>query len=355
MSDRRGIALTAVITVVIAVIIGCGTRETPGIARRISGTLLVTQPVGGILGVPLPTGREFPVRTPNDNRCPVYSISGPDSTARVAYLETCASSYRLKLGTLDGSADQEIFAREGTLEQGVMALGAGRCLALSRMGGRLAFLSQLRGRQLDEPAAFLYVGRLELWSVEEKAGGDSEITGLDAGLSWFPDGRRLAYVELVPRDQIRPSVGGTYADGSLAKWAAVPVVYILDTETRVRTFLHPGWKPVVSSDGKTVLVSDFNGRWRLVDVRSGSSIPARWPAAWGDAIALLDSEIVLYWGAPRSGIWARYTFLGSMGPKRLVSMKVAELNSVAYETVIPYIDPRKEVSFGRIASQLGRR
>ncbi len=355
-STRRTVANTKgvkylglpVLAVFAAIVdIGCGMRETPGLAKRISGTVLMTQPVGGIKALSLPTGRDFWVRAPRDTNCPIYSIAGPDVEGLAAYMETCEHSHRLKLISVTGSRDVEVFARGGDVEKGVMGLRAGRHLALSRTGEQIAFLSNLRGQQLSEPSALLYVGGLELWNAKEKRGVELGVNGLDAGLSWFPDGKRLAYVDLVPRGEVRPdSVAGDHFGEGLEKWARVPAVYILEMDKGVRYFLHLGWKPVVSSDGKTVLVSDFNGRWRSVETASGTSVRAKWARGWGDAVAVFDSELVLYWGSPREGLWARYTHLGSTGPRRMASLNVARLNTAEYETVIPYVESHARITAG---------
>src|SRR5438552_3869373 len=85
------------------------------------------------------------------------------------------------------------------------------------------------------------------------------LPALDEGLSWFPDGKRLAYVKLIPRQEAEDHFSNLGDFGSNFKeWEKVPAVHVFDTETGKKSFLHLGWHPQVSTDGKNVLVSDFD-------------------------------------------------------------------------------------------------
>jgi hypothetical protein len=172
-------------------------------------------------------------------------------------------------------------------------------------------------------------------------------------MSWFPEGRRLAHVRLVPRDQLpEPPLGleefGKY--GGMV-WDEVPAVYVLDIESGTSTFLHVGWTPIVSSDGEKVLVGGYNDQmelcWRRLTVASKRSEPIRWPGDYGDAIALPD-DVVVYWGLPTTGAPIKYTQGNSAlrGPKLMLTLKVATIDSTRFQTVVPAIDPRSLVSFG---------
>ena len=52
------------------------------------------------------------------------------------------------------------------------------------------------------PKAFLNVGKLEIWDVLRKKPLAVDTKALNEPMSWFPDGKRLAYVRLVPRNQL---------------------------------------------------------------------------------------------------------------------------------------------------------
>jgi len=152
--------------------------------------------------------------------------------------------------------------------------------------------------------------------VTKKKGGEVGVTALDEGLSWFPDGKRLAYVELIPRQEAEDHFSNLGDFGSNFKeWEKVPAVHVFDTETGKKSFLHLGWHPQISTDGKNVLVSDFDRRFRLIDVASGKSEAAELPGSMGTVIALFEGRRALYWGLPTTGEPVRYTNAGSRGPQ----------------------------------------
>jgi hypothetical protein len=77
---------------------------------------------------------------------------------------------------------------------------------------------------------------------------------------------------------------------------------------------------------------------------------AKWSGDyWQGAVALLDRDVVVYRGLPTTDVPARYTESNSpiVGPKRMISVRVAQMNSQRFRTLVPYVDPRHVVSFGR--------
>lgn len=177
-------------------------------------------------------------------------------------------------------------------------------------------------------------------------------TLLDAGLSWFPDGRRLAYTALFAREVMQPLPLEPDGFGSGNEiWPQIPVTCILDTESNLTERLHPGWQPIVSTDGKVILVSDFEYRWRLVDLATRASRPVKAPGQWGWPVALIDSRWVLYPGYPTIGTPIRVTKYNSplSGPKLMMTLKLADLETGEFQTVMPYFDTRDPICFSLTA------
>ena len=258
----------------------------------------------------------------------------------------------LKTIKLDGSGDTELFARSGDAMWAITAIGHGEIgehLALSPVGGRVAFMSGLSDAQM--PGALLHEGSIEIWDVENKTGGKTEIKGVDDGLAWFPDGKRLAYVKLV-----EPTTAWALQDksdtfaASFRKWDKVPAVFVRDVDAGTEAIVHAGWEPVVGSDGKSIFVNDNERACRQVELATGkSSIPTLRRAAFTDyLIADLGGGIVLMRALPTKGLKIKYTESNSPlgGPKEMLSLKLAKLNSDDFQTVVPYIDPRTRFSFG---------
>jgi hypothetical protein len=359
------LAVGAVLLIVLTLVLGPGSAagngkpetvdgpEATDLIKKISGHLVMDKSgekaaSWGLAAVSLPALEERTVRDAKESVY-IHSVSGPDRDGRIAFvqgqLDGDVKDRRFSLRTirLDGKEELEVFSRRGDPMWYMLAPSVGESLALAPVGGHVAFVGKPKSIHFKNQPFYLAAGPLEVWDVTKKTGGEIDVTAVESGLCWFPDGRRLAYVELLPREKVDlPDALGEFA-GDVKKWEKVPAVHILDTHTGKKTFLHVGSRPVVSPDGKTALVESL-GRWRLVDIGSGESKAAQWPGNVGP-VALVDSKLVLYWGKPTTGTRLRYGPYGH-APHLLLSLKVAEINSGKFQTAVPYIDHHRVVSFG---------
>ncbi len=320
-------------------------------------------PAGDIVALRLPGLERTVVRPrPAVNRIDmptIHSLSGPDAEGRIAYIEDHffvadekTRRHLLKTIRLDGTNDTALFSRPGDA-MWATSNGHGEIgddLALAPVGGRVAFLSGLVNTQM--PRALLHTGTVEIWDVDKKARTKASFKALE-GLAWFPDGKRLAYVKLIdPKDvpdaptTARPQVDSFAA--AFQGWRTLPAVFIRDVDAETEVFLHVGWHPVVSADGQAALLSNFEGAWRRVDVATGKSVPAAWPGMWGP-VALATQDVVLSLCLPTKGTKVQLTRHNSplVGPKEMLSLKLARVNANEFQTVVTNIDPRTHISFGR--------
>jgi hypothetical protein len=146
----------------------------------------------------------------------IHSLSGPDEEGRIAYVEDhffvandANRRHALKSVRVDGAGDTEYFSRPGDAMWALSPAGKGEIgtfVALAARGGSVALLSRLEPKQM--PEALLHVGRLEIWNLDSRAGRSTSVRALDQPMSWFPDGKRLAYSKLVPRDELAPKSPG---------------------------------------------------------------------------------------------------------------------------------------------------
>lgn len=165
------------------------------------------------------------------------------------------------------------------------------------------------------------------------------VYAIDAPMSWFPDAKRLAYVKLVRRHELPiPPIGLEYFGQYFGnQWDEVPAVYVFDFESGQSSFVHVGWVPVVSLDGRTILVGGWDANsgfsWNLFDVASRESKPVRWPDDTGNVIGVLADNVVLYRGSTAA---------------ESLAVKAAVIDSAEAQTLVPAIDRHDLLSFGRI-------
>ena len=341
--------------------------EAENLIGKLSGNI-VTNDSGDITVISLPslakhTVRKFPKS--DDGIFPtIHALSGPDREGRIAYIEDYffvkterEERHLLKTVDLDGKNDHVVFSRPGSAMWATSAAGNGEIgshVSLAPTGGLVAFISKVTDKQM--PRVLLHVGHIEIWNIDEKTGYDTKVTALDEPISWFPNGERFAYARLVAREHLPKSAEGLEHFGNYfgEAWDEIPAIYVYDVDMRKSTFFYVGWRPVVSSNGKTVLIGGWDHddyRWRRVNADTGESSSLILPGFAGDIIGTDDSGLVLYLGLPTTGSPIKYTKNNSplRGPKQMLTVKVVDRQGTVFQTVIPSIDPRSNASYGPAA------
>jgi hypothetical protein len=158
-------------------------------------------PVGGMKAISLSNLKEITIRREgNSSQGVVHSLSGPDNTGTIAYIENhmelISSKHNLKTININGANDEVIFSRSGdALWDNV----AGSFLALSPVGDFVALICNVKDCD---------IGMLEIWDIKNKKSLDVKFPAFNAPLSWFPDGTMLAYPGL--RNQNGKNTSGIF-------------------------------------------------------------------------------------------------------------------------------------------------
>ncbi len=283
----------------------------------------------------------------------IFAIAGPDRSGRIVYVENhkIEKKHLLKTTNLTGSTDLVIFERSG---DAIWDDVIGRDIALSPSGEKVAFVGKHQTLNIDSHKRLGFLidyGPLEVWLVEAKTPLKTNVHAVDRGMSWFPDNNQLAYTTLLPRSRILQEQPNQEISEKFGNWDKIPAVMILDLSEGTNHFLRVGWGPVVSLDGRSVLVSDVKKQYWLVDVKTRQSQLIEWPGDWGGPISFVGENLVLYFGLPTKGTKPQWTERNSslVGPKSMGTLKVADFKTGKFKTVLSPVDPRMQVGFGKVA------
>jgi hypothetical protein len=339
-----------------------GPEATDLVERIGKGRLVMDQPRGGIVAISLPGLEESTVRRPGEGHGTVHAVSGPDESGHIAYVVEYLQkkTYAIRVCDLDGMSDRLLLSGSGSpLWDHVV----GNQIALHASNGKLAWLKESEGVQMREPSALLRVGQLVFTNLEDGKTVETQARAIDSHnftrkFAWFPDGTRIAYVALTSRQDPAattppPPVLARDHDG----WDRLPAVWVWDLGASTSRFVHWGWTGVPTADQKAMLVcaaSDDAGlRWQRVDLSTGESELVSWPGASEGLIAALDGDLVIYWGYPTEGASQEWTELGSpLAPRwAMWSLKVAEVPTARFQTLLRNVDPRRSVDYGKLRDQ----
>jgi hypothetical protein len=343
----------------VSIIISCNTRpsiptvrgpEATSLLSSSQGYIVYPVPVGGIKAIALPSLKVITIRKEDKGYEPVHSLSGPDKNGRIAYIEYQMgdnATHSLKLNSIKSLQEETIFTRRGdALWDDVI----GNDLALSPVGGFVSFVGKLTPMQMRKPDAYLEIGSLEIFNVGTKSKLETKLIALNAGLAWFPDGKKLAYTTLIDRMEMPPIDSRCNIKSSFGnEWSKIPAVYVYDLADHSDTFLYAGWNPIVSTDAKSILVSGFENNYCLVNYETKSAVPIDWPSRYSSVIAFTSAHSILHMGLPTAGAKPKWTEHNSplVGPKPMVSIKLSDLSNGSFQTVLDFADPRLNMSYGQ--------
>ncbi|MES2296697.1 MAG: hypothetical protein V4582_06615 [Pseudomonadota bacterium] len=310
---------------------GSGSGETAALRERLHGLIVTEAPVGGIAALELPSLRRHLLRPANAGLGPTMGLSEPDSDGALAFV-SAASGWGKGYGVSvrAGEHEKQLFSGPGDplWDHAISAL------ALTRDGARLAYVvqppdSDFRFKRLRQ-------GPLRVWDVERAAARELGVNAAGERPAWLPDGRHLVYVAPAAR-----------AHQPCPCEQDETLVHMIDTVSGADTVLASGHGPIVSSDGASVLLMrGTRGDIVQLDLFTRAEHPVMRAHGLRTPIALIDSRYLIYSGAPAASAPHGTTANNSnfVGPKAMLAVKVMDLQTGQYATLIPLIDPRHSVT-----------
>lgn len=237
-------------------------NEATHLLSETQGYIIYDVPVGGISGLSIPSLKTMTIRKQDKGDEPVYALSGPDKNGFFVFLEKDVGvKHILNLSSIQNDKHEVIFTRP-------VGSGGyyGEQLALSPKGGHAAFVGYLSYKQMYDPKAYIGMGQLEIWDIFKKNKLDTKLSAIDDSLVWFPGGKKLVYSKFIHRKEIPTQDSGDKILLSFGKWIEVPAVFVYNMKDGIESFLHVGWSPIVATDGKSIIIADFEMNYYLVEL-----------------------------------------------------------------------------------------
>ncbi|MEO7714621.1 MAG: hypothetical protein ABIY70_00340 [Capsulimonas sp.] len=313
--------------------------ETPALSAGLNGIVLTDNSGNEIDATTFPSGvSHVAVARPQGI---IHAISGPDNAGLIAYLTNNVSQITLHVTSLGGSQDAVICGAGSGLSG---SSNYGGSLALSPKGGQAALIA-LSG-EVQMPEALFNTGELEIWDVARKKKQPLSPHAIDDGLAWLPDGKHLIFVDMAPNPTARD-----YQDYGLKSkaWTNLPTAYMLDTTTGKKTKIGAGLAPVVSTNGRFVILYDGEQRPRQINLKTLAAQPLTLPGLSGE-ILTQDGALIVYGGVRTTGVSPKLAYShGGVFP--LGTIKTAQINTGKFQTLLPYVDTLSPMSFGNNTPQ----
>jgi hypothetical protein len=213
---------------------------------------------------------------------------------------------------------------------------------------------RLKPRDIDGAPVAFKDGELEVWYLDEEKEAQRIAHVVDDTVGWLHDEKTIVVTRLLDHqaaEELDMKCPDRSAEcmSAYVGWASVPVVSLIDIETGSEMPMHVGEHPIVSSDGQQVLVRDVNLRWRIVDINTKHCRAVSGPGAiYPGSVALLNKDLVVYWAWPTAGRAAQYTKYDSpvVGSKQMRCIKICNLDTGGFQTLVDDVDPRSAVSVG---------
>jgi hypothetical protein len=198
-------------------------------------------------------------------------------------------------------------------------------------------------------------GELSLYDLESDSWRALAIDALDGHPVQWLDAERIVFARAVKRDDV-PAHLITLENSSdefgvvYSRASFVPLIYVRNLRTNSERAIHVGRIAIAAPSGRELIVQDDARKLRrvLIDGDSYRSTPLSAPPMMthDGVIGFASAQHVLYWSEPFAGRELQYTLSNSplVGPKKLLSLRIANIDNGEFVTAVQRIDPRSNPS-----------
>jgi hypothetical protein len=225
----------------------------------------------------------------------------------------------------------------------------GKAISVSPDGKRIALIRS--APPLKDAPSSLKQGAIELFDIENKTWRSTNADALDSRPVQWLDDQRILFSRGVRRESANAALLhiNAAADQFGSSYAQAPVVPLIvehDLNTGAERMIHVGVNVIALRGRDDIVVQDSDAKLRHVKGGNSTAIAAPPGMTHRGIVGAAGASRVLHWAAPSDTLEARYTQSNSpiVGAKRLLSLRITDLQTGEFFTVVERIDPRSRPS-----------
>jgi hypothetical protein len=269
------------------------------------------------------------------------------------YLKTDSPS-NFVLNRVNSATKQETFLAQWD-ESVALSETYGKKVSVSPDGKRIALIRN--APPMKDTKFKRKQGTLDIFDIDSKTWQPTAIEALDGHpVQWLDDQRivfsRAVKRELLPAELTIPANETDRYGADYERASIIPVIFIRDLTMGTERAIHIGEVALALPQHNQIIIQDGEQRLRIATLGGDlsasqstfASVPLTAPPGitHRGVIGFAGPTQLLYWAQPLPGREIGYTKSNSplVGPKQLLSLRIADIRTGDFVTVIERIDPR---------------
>ncbi len=275
----------------------------------------------------------------------VWQLAGPDTAGRLLYSVEDGECFKLMMLSLNDGQLTQLASHSDTGPFWEQHAFSG--LKLSTTSDRYFIRRECnRPPEVDgaDHSMSRYRCQLEVWNL---AGELVTSYAIQAGLGaeWRPHSNEVALTRYLGPAELPADIEVEAQEGNLA-----PVIFFLDVETGLERAVIAGDSMLFSPDGRFMLVRNTEGPLILVDLDGASARRVGAPGLQAP-LALVDEHTLIYHGLTTKGAEQGVTRTIQKRASWEWTVKLADLNTGEFATLVPHVNRFDLHSFGAIEAR----